>query len=38
MENACLTEKRKERKKPKTRLQVDKQWDYWRKKKREQRV
>lgn len=25
MENACLTEKRKERKKPKTRLQVDKQ-------------
>lgn len=38
MENACLTEKRKERKKPKTRLQVDKQRDYWRKKKREQRV
>lgn len=35
MENACLTEKRKERKKPKTRLQVDKQRDYWRKKKRE---
>lgn len=38
MENACLTENRKERKKPKTRMQVDKQRDYWRKKKREQRV
>lgn len=35
----CMFNREKEReKKPKTRLQVDKQRDYWRKKKREQQV